>query len=91
MFPVTDQPFRTPIGGLVARHLRQFLRDYESVKVVRAATADIDQISQITRLSKCVISQYLDLIPEDQLQTMDAALANSTANEDASQQGKGSQ
>ena len=45
------------------------------MKVVRAATADIDQISQITRLSKRVISQYLDLIPEDHLQTIDANLA----------------
>ena len=53
----------------------RYIRDYESVKVVRKATADIDQISQITRLSKRVISQYLDLIPEDQLKTMDANLA----------------
>ena len=41
----------------------RYIRDYESIKVVRAATADIDKISQITRLSKRVISQYLDLIP----------------------------
>ena len=69
----------------------RYIRDYESVKVVRRATADIDNISQITRLSKRVISQYLDLIPEDQLRAMDANLANSTANENASHQGEGSQ
>ena len=52
----------------------RYIRDYESVKVVRTATADIDEISQITRLSKRVITQYLDLIPEDQLKTMDENL-----------------
>ena len=45
----------------------RYIRDYESVKVVRTATADIDKISHITRLSKRVISQYLDLIPQQQL------------------------
>lgn len=28
----------------------RYIRDYESLKVVRKATADIDKISQITRL-----------------------------------------
>ena len=35
------------------------------------------EILPITRLSKRVISQYLDLIPQQQLQTIDANLANS--------------
>ncbi|RKU20001.1 hypothetical protein C6503_06980, partial [Candidatus Poribacteria bacterium] len=66
----------------------RYIRDYESVKVVRKATADIDNISQITRLSKRVISQYLDLIPQHQLQAMDANLANSSANHEATHQGE---
>ena len=37
---------------------------------MRAATADIHKIAQVTRLSKRVIKQYLDLIPADQLETM---------------------
>ncbi len=53
----------------------RYIRDYESVKTVRAATEDIDKISQITRLSKRVISQYLDLIPQHSLDDMDANLA----------------
>lgn len=32
-------------------------------------------LKQITRLSKRVITQYLDLIPEHQLQSIDANLA----------------
>ena len=62
------------------------------MKVVRAATADIDKISQITRLSKRVISQYLDLIPQHQLQTIDANLvSNSSANDKTPHQGEVSQ
>ena len=69
----------TPTLAAKTKHSKEavdrYIRDYESVKVVRAATADIDNISQITRLSKRVITQYLDLIPEHQLQTLDANLA----------------
>ena len=72
------QGYLTPTIAAETRHSKEavdrYIRDYESVKVVRAAIADIDQISQITRLSKRVISQYLDLIPEDQLKTMDENL-----------------
>ncbi len=66
----------------------RYIRDYESVKVVRTATADIDKISQITRLSKRVISQYLDLIPQHHLQAMDANLANSSSNDEATHPGE---
>ena len=73
------QGFLTPTIAAKMKHSKEavdrYIRDYESVKVVRAATADIDEISQITRLSKRVITQYLDLIPEDQLKTIDANLA----------------
>ena len=75
----------TPRIAAKTKHSKEavdrYIRDYESVKVVRAATGDIDNISQITRLSKRVISQYLDLIPQHQLQTMDENLANSSSNQ----------
>ena len=66
----------------------RYIRDYESVKVVRTATADIDKISHITRLSKRVISQYLDLIPQHQLQAIDENLANASANDETTEQGE---
>ena len=47
---------------------------YEAVKLVRTVTADIDKISQITHLSKRVIKQYLDLIPDDELEAMTSEL-----------------
>ncbi|MDE0322835.1 MAG: DUF1670 domain-containing protein [Candidatus Poribacteria bacterium] len=82
----------TPTIAAKTKHSKEavdrYIRDYEIVKVVRKATADIDKISQITRLSKRVISQYLDLIPQHQLQTMDANLANSTSNDEATPQGE---
>ena len=62
------QGYLTPTIATKTKHSKEavdrYIRDYECVKVVRAATADIDNISQITRLSKRVITQYLDLMPE---------------------------
>ena len=83
----------TPTIAAKTKHSKEavdrYIRDYESVKVVRTATADIDNISHITRLSKRVISQYLDLIPNHQLQTMDANLfSNSSANDKTPHQGE---
>ena len=73
------QGYLTPTIAAKTKHSKEavdrYIRDYESVKVVRAATADIDNISQITRLSKRVISQYLDLIPQQHLETINANLA----------------
>ena len=73
----------TPTIAAKTKHSKEavdrYIRDYESVKVVRAATADIDTLSQITRLSKRVITQYLDLIPEHHLQTLDANLSKQEA------------
>ena len=64
----------TPAIARKTRHSKdavdRYIRDYESVKLVRKATADVDSISQITHLSKRVISQYLDLIPDDELTAM---------------------
>ena len=73
------QGYLTPSIAAKTKHSKEavdrYIRDYERVKVVRAATADIDTISQILRLSKRVITQYLDLIPEHHLQSIDANLA----------------
>ena len=75
----------TPRIAAKTKHSKEavdrYIRDYESVKVVRAATDDIDNISQITRLSRRVISQYLDLIPQHQLQSIEANLDNSVSNQ----------
>ena len=64
----------TPTIAKKTRHSKdavdRYIRDYESVKLVRSATADIDKIAQITHLSKRVIRQYLDLIPSDELDSI---------------------
>ena len=69
----------TPTIAAKTKHSKEavdrYIRDYEVVKTVRAATDDIDKISQITQLSKRVISQYLDLMPQQLLKDMDANLA----------------
>lgn len=68
------QGFLTPTIARKTRHSKEavdrYIRDYENVKLVRTATDDPDKISQITHLSKRVVKQYLDLIPEDELETM---------------------
>ena len=65
----------TPTIARKTRHSKdavdRYIKDYEAVKLVRTATADIDKISQITHLSKRVISQYLDLIPSDELHSIE--------------------
>jgi len=66
----------TPTIARKTRHSKEavdrYIRDYESVKIVRKATENIDEISQITHLSKRVVSQYLDLIPDDELKSLDS-------------------
>ena len=68
------QGYLTPTIARKTRHSKEavdrYIRDYENVKLVRAATDDPDKISQITHLSKRVVKQYLDLIPEDELEAM---------------------
>ena len=65
----------TPTIAKKTRHSKdavdRYIRDYESVKLVRTATDDIDRISQIAHLSKRVIRQYLDLIPADELDSIE--------------------
>ena len=62
----------------------RYIRDYESVKLVRTATDDIDRISQITHLSKRVIKQYLDLIPDDEIANIEPNEPKSLAPESQS-------
>jgi len=68
------QGYLTPTIARKTRHSKEavdrYIRDYENVKLVRVATDDPDKISQITHLSKRVVNQYLDLIPEDELEAM---------------------
>ena len=75
----------TPTIARKTRHSKdavdRYIKDYESVKLVRIATDDIDKISQITHLSKRVISQYLDLIPEDELASIELNESKSLAPE----------
>jgi len=62
----------TPTIARKTKHSKEavdrYIRDYENVKLIRAATDDVEKISQITHLSKRVIEQYLVLIPEDELE-----------------------
>jgi hypothetical protein len=68
----------TPTIAKKTRHSKdavdRYIRDYENVKLVRKVTADIDSISQITHLSKRVIKQYLDLIPDEEIEAMTSEL-----------------
>ena len=80
------QGYLTPTIAAKTKHSKEavdrYIRDYEIVKTVRAATDDIDKISQITRLSKRVISQYLDLIPQHLLDDMDPNLLTESQSKD---------
>lgn len=62
------QGYLTPTIASKTNHSKEavdrYIRDYEAVKTVRTAIADVDKISQITHLSQRVVTQYLDLIPD---------------------------
>jgi hypothetical protein len=45
--------------------VERYIRDFEAVKLLSSKFDDLNTISLVTRLSKGVISQYLDLIPVD--------------------------
>ena len=76
----------TPTIAAKTKHSKEavdrYIRDYEIVKTVRAVTDDIDKISQITRLSKRVISQYLDLMPQHLLNDIDANFPTESQSKD---------
>ena len=74
------QGYLTPTIAAKTRHSKEavdrYIRDYESrLKLFVPQLRILTTISQITRLSKRVITQYLDLIPQHQLQTLNANLA----------------
>jgi hypothetical protein len=62
--------FLTPIIASKTNHSKEsvdrYIRDFESVRIlVGHGITDLDKIVQLTRLSKKVTQQYLDLIPNE--------------------------
>jgi len=45
--------------------VERYIRDFEAVKLLHSSKFNINTISLITRLSKSVVNQYIDLIPVD--------------------------
>jgi hypothetical protein len=45
--------------------VERYIRDFEAVKLLASKFDDINTISLITRLSKSVVNQYIDLLPND--------------------------
>jgi hypothetical protein len=45
--------------------VERYIRDFEAVKLLASKFDDINTISLVTRLSKSVVNQYLDLLPVD--------------------------
>ena len=65
------QGYLTPTIATKTNHSKEavdrYIRDYEVVKILAEKFDDPEQISLIARLSKKVVLQYLDLIPNDKL------------------------
>ena len=45
--------------------VERYIRDFEAVKLLNSKFDDLNTISLVTRLSKSVVSQYIDLLPPD--------------------------
>jgi len=45
--------------------VERYIRDFEAVKLLNSKFDDLNTISLVTRLSKSVVSQYIDLLPAD--------------------------
>ena len=45
--------------------VERYIRDFEAVKLLASKFDDLNTISLVTRLSKSVVSQYIDLLPAD--------------------------
>ncbi len=43
--------------------VERYIRDFEAVQMLYPKFPDVNTISLITRLSKSVVNQYIDLIP----------------------------
>jgi hypothetical protein len=61
--------YLTPEIALKTNHSNEavdrYIRDYHRVEMVwKHGLTDLDQISQLTRLSKRVVQQYVDLLPD---------------------------
>jgi uncharacterized membrane-anchored protein YjiN (DUF445 family) len=65
------QGYLTPTIAVKTNHSKEaverYIRDYEVTKLLADKFDDPEKISLISRLSKKVVSQYLDLIPNDKL------------------------
>jgi len=64
------QGYLTPTIASKTQHSKEavdrYIRDFEAVRtVVNHRITDIDEIVQITKLSKRVVQQYLDLLPNE--------------------------
>ena len=47
--------------------VERYIRDFEAIRLLNSKFDDINTISLITRLSKTVVQQYIDLIPQENI------------------------
>ena len=47
--------------------VERYIRDFEAIRLLNPKFDDINTISLITRLSKTVVNQYIDLIPQENI------------------------
>jgi hypothetical protein len=47
--------------------VERYIRDFEAIRLLNPKFDDINDISLITRLSKSVVQQYIDLIPQENI------------------------
>ncbi|NWF50958.1 MAG: DUF1670 domain-containing protein, partial [Ignavibacteriaceae bacterium] len=45
--------------------VERYIHDFEAVRLLSKKFDDLNTISLVTRLSKSVVSQYIDLLPVD--------------------------
>ena len=45
--------------------VERYIHDFEAVKLLYKKFDDLNTISLVTRLSKSIVSQYIDLLPAD--------------------------
>ena len=67
--------YLTPDIAVRTKHSKEavdrYIRDYHRVEILwNHGIKDLDQISQLTRLSKKVVQQYIDLLPEKVLKKL---------------------
>ena len=69
------QGYLTPEIALKTNHSKEsvdrYIKDYHRVEILwKHGITDLDQISQLSRLSKRVVQQYVDLLPDKLLKQM---------------------